>query len=291
VINKGIVLAGGSGTRLHPVTRAVSKQLMPVYDKPMIYFPLTTLMLTGIRDVLIITTPHDQAQFRALLGDGGQWGMRIQYAVQPTPAGIAQAFLIGRDFIAGEACTLILGDNIFYANGLQELLLAAAVPTKGATLFGYWVRDPSAYGVAEFDAHERVISIEEKPKIPKSHWAVTGLYFYDQQVVEFAERLKPSARGELEITDLNRLYLEHSELRLLKVGRGVAWLDTGTHDSLLQASHFIQTIQARQGLQIACPEEIAFLKGWIDGAQLKALAEPLQKTEYGEYLLGLLSER
>ena len=291
MIKKGIVLAGGSGTRLHPVTRAVSKQLMPVYDKPMIYFPLTTLMLTGIRDVLVITTPHDQAQFRALLGDGSQWGMHIQYAAQPTPAGIAQAFLIGRDFIAGEACSLILGDNIFYANGLQELLLGAAATTEGATLFGYWVRDPSAYGVAEFDAHDRVISIEEKPQNPKSHWAVTGLYFYDQQVVEFAERLQPSARGELEITDLNRLYLEHSTLRLLKVGRGMAWLDTGTHDSLLQASHFIQTIQARQGLQIACPEEIAFLKGWIDAAELEALAEALRKTEYGAYLFGLLRER
>jgi glucose-1-phosphate thymidylyltransferase len=291
VISKGIVLAGGSGTRLHPVTRAVSKQLMPVYDKPMIYFPLTTLMLTGIRDVLIITTPHDQPQFQALLGDGSQWGMSLQYAVQPSPDGIAQAFLIGRDFIAGEACALILGDNIFYANGLQDLLLAAAASTKGATLFGYWVRDPSAYGVAEFDAQDRVISLEEKPKNPKSHWAITGLYFYDDQVVRFAEELRPSARGELEITDLNRLYLEQSELRLLKVGRGVAWLDTGTHDSLLQASHFIQTIQARQGLQIACPEEIAFLRKWIDKAELRKLAEPMQKTEYGQYLLGLLSER
>lgn len=291
MISKGIVLAGGSGTRLHPVTRAVSKQLMPVYDKPMIYFPLTTLMLTGIRDVLIITTPHDQPQFRALLGDGSQWGMRLQYAVQPTPAGIAQAFLIGRDFIAGEACALILGDNIFYANGLQELLLGAAAFSHGATLFGYWVRDASAYGVVEFDDQDRVLSLEEKPQNPKSHWAVTGLYFYDREVVSFAERLQPSARGELEITDLNRLYLEHSELRVLKAGRGMAWLDTGTHDSLLQASHFIQTIQARQGLQIACPEEIAFSKGWIDGAQLKELAETLQKTEYGQYLLGLLSER
>ena len=291
MISKGIILAGGSGTRLHPVTRAVSKQLMPVYDKPMIYFPLTTLMLTGIRDVLVITTPHDQAQFRALLGNGSQWGMRIQYAVQEKPAGIAQAFLIGRDFIAGEACTLILGDNIFYANGLQELLLAAAARVRGATLFGYWVRDPSAYGVAEFDAQDRVISIEEKPSVPKSPWAITGLYFYDEQVVQFAEQLEPSLRGELEITDLNRLYLEHSEVRLIKFGRGVAWLDTGTHDSLLQASHFIQTIQARQGLQIACPEEIAYLKGWIDRAELQALAEPLHKTEYGAYLFGLLSER
>jgi len=264
---------------------------MPVYDKPMIYFPLTTLMLTGIRDVLIITTPHDQPQFRALLGDGSQWGMSIQYAVQPTPAGIAQAFLIGQDFIAGDGCALILGDNICYTNGLQELLLAAAASSEGATLFGYWVRDASAYGVAEFDAQDRVISLEEKPKHPKSPWAVTGLYFYDKQVVDFAQRLEPSARGELEITDLNRLYLEHSELRLVKLGRGVAWLDTGTHDSLLQASCFIQTIQARQGLQIACPEEIAFLKGWIDAAALRALAEPLWKTEYGQYLIALLSER
>ena len=291
MITKGIVLAGGSGTRLHPVTRAVSKQLMPVYDKPMIYFPLTTLMLTGIRDVLIITTPHDQPQFQALLGDGSQWGMSLRYAVQPSPAGIAQAFLIGRDFIAGEACALILGDNIFYANGLQDLLLEAAASTEGATLFGYWVREPSAYGVVEFDAHDRVISLEEKPQNPKSNWAVTGLYFYDKEVVKFAEQLQPSARGELEITDLNRLYLEQSELRLLKFGRGAAWLDTGTHDSLLQASHFIQTIQARQGLQIACPEEIAFVKRWIDANALRELAKPLQKTEYGQYLFGLLSER
>jgi glucose-1-phosphate thymidylyltransferase len=263
---------------------------MPVYDKPMIYFPLTTLMLAGIRDVLVITTPHEQEPFRRLLGDGSQWGMRISWAVQPSPDGIAQAFLIGREFIAGEACALILGDNIFYANDLASALVKAASTDEGATIFGYWVRDPGAYGVAEMDKQGRVLSLEEKPAKPKSHYAVTGLYFYDKHVVSFAEKLKPSARGELEITDLNRAYLQESRLRLVRFGRGVAWLDTGTHEALLQASNFIQTLQARQGLQIACPEEIAYGKGWIDRGQLESLAQPLAKTEYGRYLLALPPE-
>jgi glucose-1-phosphate thymidylyltransferase len=284
MIDKGIILAGGAGTRLYPLTQAVSKQLMPVYDKPMIYYPLCTLMLAGIRSVLIITTPHEQALFQNLLGDGSQWGMRLEYAVQPRPEGLAQAFLIGEDFIGGDPCALVLGDNIFYGHGLQGLLMEAAARTRGATIFGYYVQDPTQYGVAEFDATGRVVGLEEKPQQPRSHYAVAGLYFYDARVVELARGLKPSQRGELEITDLNRRYLEAGELRLEKLGRGVAWLDTGQPDALLQAANFIQTLQQRQGLRIACPEEIAFLKGWIAREQLIHAVEPLLKTEYGQYL-------
>jgi len=287
VVNRGIILAGGSGTRLHPITRAVSKQLMPVYDKPMIYYPLSVLMLAGIREVLVITTPDDQGPFRKLLGDGTQWGLSIRYAVQPSPDGLAQAFLIGREFIAGDPCALVLGDNIFYGHGLPTLIERAGQRTTGATVFGYFVQNPEAYGVAELDESGRVLGLEEKPQQPKSNYAVTGLYFYDNQVVGLAESLKPSVRGELEITDLNRLYLERGQLFLEKMGRGVAWLDTGTHDSLLQAAQFIQTIQARQGLMVSCPEEIAFAKGWIDVARLNELARPLAKTGYGQYLLQL----
>jgi glucose-1-phosphate thymidylyltransferase len=289
-IQKGIVLAGGSGTRLHPLTKAVSKQLMPIYDKPMIYYPLTTLMLAGIRDVLVITTPHEQALFVQLLGDGTQWGMRITYAVQPSPDGLAQAFLIGEQFIAGQACALVLGDNIFYGHGLQGLLESSARHETGATVFGYWVKNPQAYGVAEFDAAGNVIGLEEKPEKPRSSYAVAGLYFYDAEVVSLARSLQPSKRGELEITDLNRLYLARRQLRLERFGRGVAWLDTGTPDSLLQAAHFVQTIQQRQGLQIACPEEVAYRKGWIGKHELLALAEPLRKTAYGQYLFDLATE-
>ena len=287
MVQRGIILAGGSGTRLHPITRALSKQLVPVYDKPMIYYPLSVLMLAGIREVLVITTPDDQAPFRKLLGDGSQWGLSIRYAVQPSPDGLAQAFLIGREFIAGDPCALVLGDNIFYGHGLPTLIKKAAQRTSGATVFGYFVQNPDAYGVAELDAEGRVLGLEEKPKQPKSNYAVTGLYFYDASVVSLAESLKPSARGELEITDLNRLYLERGQLYLEKMGRGVAWLDTGTHDSLLQAAQFIQTIQARQGLMVSCPEEIAFHKGWIDAVRLQDLALPLAKTAYGQYLLHL----
>ena len=287
MVNRGIILAGGSGTRLHPITRAVSKQLMPVYDKPMIYYPLSVLMLAGIREVLVITTPDDQGPFRKLLGDGTQWGLSIRYAVQPSPDGLAQAFLIGREFIAGDPCALVLGDNIFYGHGLPTLIERAGQRTTGATVFGYFVQNPEAYGVAELDESGRVLGLEEKPQQPKSNYAVTGLYFYDHQVVSLAESLKPSVRGELEITDLNRLYLERGQLFLEKMGRGVAWLDTGTHDSLLQAAQFIQTIQARQGLMVSCPEEIAFAKGWIDVARLNELARPLAKTGYGQYLLQL----
>jgi glucose-1-phosphate thymidylyltransferase len=288
MVQKGIILAGGSGTRLHPITRALSKQLVPVYDKPMVYYPLSVLMLAGIRQVLVITTPEDQAPFRKLLGDGKQWGLAITYAAQSSPDGLAQAFLIGRDFIAGDPCALVLGDNIFYGHGLPTLFEKVAERESGATVFGYFVQNPEAYGVAELDEEGRVTGLEEKPKQPKSNYAVTGLYFYDKQVVRFAESLRPSARGELEITDLNRLYLERGQLFLEKMGRGVAWLDTGTHDSLLQASQFIQTIQARQGLMVSCPEEIAFAKGWIDRAGLEALARPLAMTGYGQYLLGLV---
>ncbi len=285
---KGIILAGGSGTRLHPLTIAVSKQLMPIYDKPMIYYPLSTLMLAGIQDVLVITTPHDQPQFKHLLGDGKSWGMNISYAVQPSPDGLAQAFIIGRDFIAGEPCALVLGDNIFYGHGLQGMLNAASTRDSGATVFGYYVSHPEAYGVAEFDANGKVVGLEEKPTTPKSNYAVTGLYFYDGQVAEFATKLKPSKRGELEITDLNRIYLEQGTLHMELLGRGSAWLDTGTHESLIQAANFIQTIQERQGLQVACPEEIAFNKGWIDEKSVLALAEPLKKTGYGQYLIELI---
>jgi glucose-1-phosphate thymidylyltransferase len=285
---KGIILAGGSGTRLYPITQTISKQLLPVYDKPMIYYPLSTLMLAGIRDVLIINTPHEQDLFQRLLGDGSQWGMRIEYAAQPSPDGLAQAYLIGREFVDGGPSCLVLGDNIFYGHGFTEQLRAASAQTHGATVFGYWVRDPERYGVAEFDATGKVIGLEEKPAQPRSHYAVTGLYFYDGRAGDFAASLKPSPRGELEITDLNRCYLDEGSLRLEKLGRGYAWLDTGTHESLLQASNFIETIEARQGLRVCCPEEIAYTNHWIDAAQLTALARPLAKNGYGAYLLGLL---
>lgn len=288
MIKKGIILAGGSGTRLHPLTKAVSKQLMSIYDKPMIYYPLTTLMLAGIRDVLVITTPHEQALFRTLLGDGSQWGMRLQYAAQPSPDGLAQAFLIGREFIAGEPCALVLGDNIYYGHGFGGLLQQSAQQESGATVFGYYVKNPEDFGVAEFDGAGKVIGLEEKPAKPKSNYAITGLYFYDSKVTALAESLKPSPRGELEITDLNRLYLERGELRVEKLGRGTAWLDTGTPEALLQASNFIQTIQLRQGLQVACPEEVAFNMGWLNADEVRALARPLQKTSYGQYLLHLV---
>jgi glucose-1-phosphate thymidylyltransferase len=285
---KGIILAGGSGTRLHPLTHVTSKQLLPVYDKPMIYYPLSVLMLAGIRDILIITTPQDAPIFRHLLGDGSHWGISIQYRQQPNPEGLAQAFIIGRDFVGRDPSCLILGDNIFYGHGLPEKLKKAAAQPQGATVFGYWVNDPERYGVAEFDTDGRVIGLVEKPVEPKSNYAVTGLYFYDHQVVDMAASLKPSARGELEITDINRLYLERQQLQVEKLGRGIAWLDTGTHDSLLQASNFIQTIEDRQGLKICCPEEIAWSEGWISSEQLEALAKPLRKNHYGDYLLRLL---
>ncbi len=285
---KGIILAGGSGTRLYPLTQVLSKQLLPVYDKPMIYYPLSTLMLAGIRDILIITTPHDQPFFQALLRDGAHWGLQISYAVQPQPEGLAQAFVIGKGFIGNDPCCLVLGDNIFYGHGLTGLLRNAQQRTQGATVFGYWVKDPERYGVAEFDQQGQVTRLVEKPAQPKSNYAITGLYFYDNQVVDMAAQLRPSPRGELEITDLNNLYLERGALQLEKFGRGVAWLDTGTHESLMQASNFIETIESRQGLKVSCPEEIAFNAGWIDAAQLEDLAAPLRKNGYGEYLLGLL---
>jgi len=286
---KGIILAGGSGTRLYPLTRVVSKQLLPVYDKPMIFYPLATLMQADIREIMIITTPHEQALFRQLLGDGSGWGLRLEYAVQPEPEGLAQALIIAEDFLQGDPSCLILGDNIFHGGGLGEVLARAAGRTEGATVFGYWVRDPERDGVVEFDKEFRVLSIEEKPAKPKSHYAVTGLYFYDGRASSLARSLKPSARGELEITDLNRLYLEDGSLSVERLGRGYAWLDTGTHESLQQAANFIETIESRQGLKVACPEEIAYMQGWIDENQVKKLAEPLLKSGYGEYLLSLLS--
>jgi glucose-1-phosphate thymidylyltransferase len=285
---KGIILAGGSGTRLYPITQAISKQLLPVYDKPMVYYPLSVLMLAGIREVLVINTPHEQDLFKRLLGDGSQWGMRIEYAAQPSPDGLAQAFIIGREFLAGGPSCLVLGDNIFHGHGLTELLARADARSHGATVFGYWVRDPERYGVAEFDAAGKVVGLEEKPREPKSNYAVTGLYFYDGRAPEFAAALKPSHRGELEITDLNRCYLDDSSLHLQKLGRGFAWLDTGTHESLVEAASFIETIEKRQGLRVCCPEEISYSQGWIDAAQLKALAAPLAKNGYGQYLLSLL---
>ena len=288
---KGIILAGGSGTRLYPVTQVVSKQLLPIYDKPMVYYPLSTLMLAGIRDILVISTPQDTPRFEALLGDGHRWGIKLSYAVQPKPGGLAQAFLVGKRFIGKDSVALVLGDNLFHGHDLSGLLKSAAARKKGATVFAYPVNDPQRYGMIEFDAKGKAVSLEEKPKKPKSRYAVVGLYFYDNRVVKVAESLKPSGRGELEITDVNRKYLEWGDLEVVPMGRGYAWLDTGTHESLLEAAHFIETIEKRQGLKVACPEEIAFRQGYIGARQLRALARPLAKSGYGEYLLRVLSEK
>ena len=288
---KGIILAGGSGTRLHPATLALSKQLLPVYDKPMVYYPLSTLMLAGIREVLLVSTPQDTPRFEALLGDGSRWGMSLRYCVQPRPEGLAQAFLLGREFVAGQPSALVLGDNIFYGHDFQRLLASAAARTHGASIFAYHVHDPERYGVVAFDAARRALSIEEKPRAPKSNYAVTGLYFYDEHVCDIATTLRPSARGELEITDVNAAYLRLGQLEVEIMGRGYAWLDTGTHDSLMEAGQFIATLEKRQGLKVACPEEIAFRSGWIDASQLEALAQPMLKNGYGQYLLKVLNDR
>jgi glucose-1-phosphate thymidylyltransferase len=288
---KGIVLAGGAGTRLHPVTQVISKQLLPIYDKPMVYYPLSTLMLAGIRDILIVSTPKDTPRFEELLGDGGKWGLRLKYAVQPRPEGIAQAFLVGREFVGRDKVALVLGDNVFHGDGMTALLRKAATRKSGATIFAYPVKDAERYGVVEFDSTGKAISIEEKPKRPRSRYAVVGLYFYDNRVIEIASQLKPSARGELEITDVNRAYLQRGELEVRQMGRGYAWLDTGTHETLLEASHFIETIERRQGFKIACPEEIAYRLGYISAKQLEALAQPLLKNGYGTYLQRLIADK